>query len=69
MPTLPPKDPRDRDKEQFSVNLPKWIIQRIDEIGESQDYARSELIREVLRSFVVEWDEKHAAPSRKNSSK
>ncbi len=60
MPSLPPKDPRDKEKEQFSVNIPKWVVKRLDEIAESEGYTRVEIVREVMKSFVVEWDEKHA---------
>ncbi len=62
MPDLPPKDPRDIGPKavvkQNSVGLPEWLWERLDEIGKSTGYSRSELFREVMKSWVDEVDAK-----------
>lgn len=60
MPDLPARDPRDSDKLQFSLNLPKWIVEELDVIAAAEGYSRAEVLREISRSFVVEWRAKHA---------
>lgn len=61
MPRLPRRDPRDKEQRQFSVKLPTWLIERLDEIGQAEAYSRNELIREALRSFVAEWEDQTRA--------
>jgi len=67
MSLLPKRDLRDRQQQQFSIKLPLWLIQRLDEIGEVEAYSRTALIREVLRSFVEEWGASTAAPAPSSS--
>lgn len=72
LPTLPPKDPRDIGPtgkvKQSSVGLPVWQWERINEICEAEAYAVSELMREIVRSFIDEYDAAKAAP-KKTSAK
>ncbi len=63
MPKLPKRDPRDKDQRQFSVKLPVWLIDRLDEVADAEAYSRNEVIREALRSFVEEWEEAARAES------
>lgn len=72
MPKLPAKDPRDigpgAKPSQKSVNLPAWQWKRIDEICEAQGYSMTEFFREIVRSFVDEYDAT-ALDTKKASSK
>jgi hypothetical protein len=55
---IPPKDPRDvgAKSKQLSISLLEWMWKRVDEVAEAEGYTRNELMREVVRSFVNEWD-------------
>ncbi len=60
VPKLPTRDPRDVGPKsvakQFTITLPAWLLEKIDEVAEAELYTRNEAVREVLRQFVDEWD-------------
>lgn len=60
MPKLPARDPRDvgpkAAAKQFTVTLPEWLVEKLDEIGKAERYTRNEVVREVMRQFADEWD-------------
>lgn len=70
MPKIPPKDPRDvgSKAEQNSISLLAWQWKRVDEIAEALGYNRNELMREMLRGCIDEYDADHGGAKR-NSSK
>ena len=70
VPKHPPKDPRDVSggTDQLSISLYNWMWKRLDEIGEAEGYKRNQLMREVVRSFIDEWDADHAQ-SKKTSTR
>ncbi len=53
--SLPPRDPRDKPVKNFSVSLPKWLVDRVDAIG-GELYSRNEVVREILKSYFAEED-------------
>lgn len=62
MPKIPQKDPRDigAEPEQKSISLFDWQWKRLDEIAEKEGYTRNELLREIMRGGIDEWDRDHA---------
>lgn len=71
VPKLPAKDPRDvgaRSK-QLSVSLLEWMWARVDDIAESEGYTRNELMREIARSFINEWDAEQQAAKAEQTKK
>lgn len=71
MPKIPPKDPRDvgSKSEQNSISLLSWQWKRIDEMAEALGYNRNELMRELIRGCINEYDADHGATQKRSSSK
>lgn len=73
VPKIPAKDPRDVGSKatQNSISLLAWQWKRLDEIAEALGYNRNELMREMLRGCIDEYDVDHAGqqPQKRGASK
>lgn len=55
VPTVPKRDPRDLDKVNTGLQMPRWLLAELDALAVARGYrSRNELIVEVLRSWVAE---------------
>lgn len=61
MPVLQPRDPRDKDKTQFGIQVPKWLNAELQAVADSEGYSRNELVVEFLKWALKQ----HAAETKK----
>jgi metal-responsive CopG/Arc/MetJ family transcriptional regulator len=65
VPTVPKKDPKDLDRVNTGVQLPRWLLAELDAITVRNGYrSRNELVVEVLRSWVLEERGRDEPPKR-----
>jgi len=54
MQTIANKEKDDLDKITFGVNLPRYLISKLDDRARSTDRSRSSVIREILSKELLE---------------
>lgn len=55
VPNVPKRDPRDLDKVNTGLQMPRWLLAELDALAVARGYrSRNELVVEVLRSWVAE---------------
>lgn len=53
---LTPRDPRDKELRGTSVQLPVWLVTRLDEIAESDGYSRNEVVIHFLKWALEQYE-------------
>lgn len=59
---LPPQDPRDFDTDNTSIQIPKWLKKRLDEIADREKYSRNRVIVYFLKWALQQYEVENPLP-------